>query len=627
MAIKKIQDWILGQIDNLEARSIPRGSASSSNNWLTVGDKMELRRGRYILGNQNTGAGAVKSLIKAKMSDGSERLYRTEGKKLEYYNSTTEIWGEVGTNVLGTAADGEKVSFAEYHSLAGDQLFINSPNGPYLKIMLANPTSYTDVYDSTKNFKGHILIKQNRTFLWGRNADKTGVYGSKIDTATYTTVSSENIGTGDGTEVTFADTLAFKAGGSKRTCFAITATDGTETFTDNNDGTLTGSAGGTGTINYTSGSISVTFNTAPTNSQAITSDYQWEDVTVGGICDYTESGTRLAGEGFVIRQDDGGNLQNIFSLGDQEYCVHEYKTWVLTLTADDTNATNLIYRQKIGIPNRTAGVSTGDGIYIIGLGDDADYEMQLIGYYGGNDKILPRSISKQHTYKKKQVGKDLSSYTFDQAFMFEWGDYILCTCRTSDSAVNNTMIVYNKVQKLIDITDYYANTLAEYSGTLIAGDPLEDNVYTFFSGWDDDDSEIPNYRELNEDNLDFEGLKKVKDLIVIGEIQKDQQLKVSVSVDNGGFVEVGTILGTGDYVDAGQEISVGRTTVGSKTVGGESGGEVAFRYVWEKTMPTSKFNLIKLRFEALVLGYVSVTEVIYDDIRTKSRKIPTKYVS
>ncbi len=626
MNIIKITDFILGVIDTLESRSLPRGVASSSSNWLTLSDKIELRRGYFILGDENTGSGKITAEIKAKMADGTELLYRTRGKKLEYYDSTAETWGEVGSDILGDDADGEEISFAEYHSLAGDQLFINSPNGPYIKIMMANPTSYVVIYDSSKNYKGHILIKQNRTFLWGRNDDKTGVYGSKIDNQTYTTVSVENIGTGDGSEKTFSDTLAFKAGGAKRTCFGIVATDGTETFKDNNDGTLTGDKGGTGTINYMSGAISVTFNTAPSNSQAITCDYQWEDSTVGGIADFTKSATRVASEGFVMRQDDGGILQNILSLGNQEYCIHENKTWVLTLTSDDTNATNLIYREKVGIPNKNAGVATGDGIYIINRGDDRDYELQLIGYQEGSEKVLPKSISKQHIYRKKKVGIDLSVYEFNKAFMFEWGDYILCTCRTSISTENNRMIVYDKVKKSIDVMDYYASCLAEYSGTLIAGDSMTDNVYTLFSGWDDDDSIISNYRKLNEDNLDFEGLKKCKKLVVIGDIMKDQILKVSVQVDNGGFVEVGQILGTGSYVDTGQEISIGRTTIGSKEVGGGTGGAVAYRYVREMTMPTSKFNLITLRFEALALGYVSVTEVHYKDIRIKSRKQPTKYV-
>jgi len=59
-------------------------------------------------------------------------------------------------------------------------------------------------------------------------------------------------------------------GGTKdfnHTCLAIpvvagtfTATDGVENFTDNADNTLTGSAGGTGTINYNTGEVTLHFN-------------------------------------------------------------------------------------------------------------------------------------------------------------------------------------------------------------------------------------------------------------------------------------------------------------------------------------------------------------------------------
>ena len=44
-------------------------------------------------------------------------------------------------------------------------------------------------------------------------------------------------------------------------------------FTDDAAGVLTGDQGGTGTVNYTTGAISVTFNTAPTNGQAIQASF------------------------------------------------------------------------------------------------------------------------------------------------------------------------------------------------------------------------------------------------------------------------------------------------------------------------------------------------------------------
>jgi hypothetical protein len=85
-------------------------------------------------------------------------------------------------------------------------------------------------------------------------------------------VDDEVIGSGDDTEVTFSGTLV-----NYPICVgSLSITDGTETFTDNGDGTLTGSAGGTGTINYTTGAYSVTFNAAPaTGVDNITGDYNY----------------------------------------------------------------------------------------------------------------------------------------------------------------------------------------------------------------------------------------------------------------------------------------------------------------------------------------------------------------
>lgn len=622
-----INDFIWGTIDTLEAKSIPRGTASKSLNWLTEIDRIELRRGYNLLGNEGS-AGKIYSVFVAKMANGTEIPFRKNGQKLEYYILATLTWTEIGTNIFGSTAETEDAYFAEYHSLAGDQLFISSPNSSLFKVMLANPASYTDIYDSTKNYKGYIKIKQNRMFLWGRVKDKTGLYLSKIDTENYTTVSNENVGTGDGSTKTFTDTLAYKAAGAKRTCFAIEVTDGVETFTDNNDGTLTGSAGGTGTINYTSGAISLTFNASVGGGTAILCDYQWVDDTVNGIADFTYSGTRVASEGAVFRQDDGGNLQTIESYGAEEYCLHESKTWVLELTADDTNATNLIYREKLGIPSIRAAVATAEGIYCVDISDEKDPQIKLLSYSLYSDKVNSSPISKGVRYKNKDVGIDLSGYYFDKSVGKEWGDCILFTCRTSSETENNRVILYNKRKKTIDVLDYWVSCFAVYNGTLIAGDSYTQNVYSLFSLWDDDESLIGNYWESNEDNLNFEGMKKLKRLIIKGLIAKEQSIKISISTDNSNFIEIETIEGDESYVDIGKEVSVGRNTIGSEIVGGGSGGAYAYNFIKEiNPVILDKFNTIKLRIEALEMGFCSLNEIIYHDIRYKNQKILKRYRS
>ena len=111
-------------------------------------------------------------------------------------------------------------------------------------------------------------------FTSGNHSGRTyNIISNTADTLTCTipqgsSVSGENIGTGDGGTTVFSDTLTdpVKTG-------TLSITDTVETFTDNGDGSLTGDQGGTGTIIYTTGAWSVTFNTAPAGGQAITAGY------------------------------------------------------------------------------------------------------------------------------------------------------------------------------------------------------------------------------------------------------------------------------------------------------------------------------------------------------------------
>lgn len=81
--------------------------------------------------------------------------------------------------------------------------------------------------------------------------------------------------TGDGSTATFSTTVT----GFPILPDTLVITDNTETFEDTtttyttSNVTITGSAGGTATINYSTGSVSVTFNTAPANGQDIYLSY------------------------------------------------------------------------------------------------------------------------------------------------------------------------------------------------------------------------------------------------------------------------------------------------------------------------------------------------------------------
>ncbi len=591
----------------LEPQTLPDGAASDSLNWVTKGDKIELRRGSKVLGAEVPGTGRITGLHIGYKADGTEVAFCTRGSSAYYYNSTTELFVEIGTNILGTAASGEDVMFANYATNAGAQVWFCSPNSSLFKIMTANPGDYSDQYDAAKNFKGYIAINNNRMNLWRRLSDKTGLYGSYIDAAAYTTV------TGEAT-TSLTGTLAFKAGSAKRTCFgvAITITASGEVYTDDYNGVLTGSLGGTGTINYMTGAYTLS------NAGVGTADYQWENSTNTGIADFSKSATRLAGQGFVFRQDDGGgDLQNVANIGDTMFCFHERRTWALTLTATDTNATNDIFRQNVGIPYMRALVATGEGVFYIDNTDTSKPLFRKLYLSTGSSEVVPKTVT---------LNINLEGYLFDQCSMIEWNDYIVFTGRSSDSTVVNRTFVYHKTWGSIDILDYYPSCFGILGGTLIAGESISNNVVTLFSGFDDSDALINNFWEGNISELRIpERLKKTPALQLEGDIQTNQSYEVWIELDRGGYTLIGTVDGTGNYVDTGNAVHVGAYTVGSKEVGGGGDGVDAYHYQTEIRLRLDKYQNRRIKFVATGIGYCSITKIVDHGIKLYQSKIPRKY--
>lgn len=629
-----IVDRFKGFANRPEPNKVAPGVITNGLNWIVTGaqnkegaDKMELRRGYYLLGT-DAGAGKVTGLRSIPKADGTELLYKTYLRKLEYYDTTAEDWTEVGTNIFPTAASGEDISIEPYESLAGAAGYLSSPNSSIYKIMPSSPDSYIDLVATSQ--KGKIRINNNRMILWNNlsssgQQDNTGWWGSKIDKDTisdYTAVDDEVADSGDGTTKTFTGTLAFKAAGAKRSCFAVIFTDGTETFNDDYSGVLTGDQGGTGTINYITGAYSITFNSAPANStDNITVDYNWEDPTSGGIADFAFSATRVAGEGFYIPHGDGaGNAMSSEFFEGSYYLFHKDQAWKLTITANDDSATNLPYRHRVGVPNHRATVGSGEAIYYLDSSEEkaGDVALRILELERLTGSVVPNNISPLILFE---------DYRFDDAVLQEWGDYIVLACKTADTTENNRLFLYDRVLNMWSPPqDLQASCMEVYNGTLVAGDSTTKNAYQLFSGFDDDDSLIPNFIEMEITKAGVFGLKKTKRIVVEGEIQEDQQLKVYASYDRGDFVEVATVDGNGSYVDIGSDIAIGQVTIGQKVIGS---GDVATanHYRLETKINSDNYNDIQLRFEATKIGYVSVYLYSLKDNRYKGRKSVQKYIN
>lgn len=626
-----MNDFVLSKFFGLQTsvrdtKTLKPGYSPDSKNWITskFNDSIELRRGYARLGTTEVnGLGKVTGIGVGLRYDGTSVPFFSYGRKVKYYDVITDDTVEVGTDLLPAAADGEDVWFKAYQGLAGSFMYLGSSNSGIYKIPVANPGNAVDQVVNNYRF-GVFHIGQNRAFAGQRNGtsagnnDKTGLYLSYIDKdqlSDFTQVTGEAVGASGGT--VYTGTLAV-VGSGKTIMYTSFAEAGGETLVDDRNGNLVGDAGSTGTINYATGAYSITFNHATVG--AVTVSYYHETATSTGILDFTGSAN---GQGKSFRQDDGGgNIMAVFNINTIEYCLHKLKTWQLTTTLDDTGTTNLPYR-NIGIPYPRAAYQSPEGIIMADLSRPTDPKFRQMQVLQGTNiqTIEPISISDD---------LDLSGYAFDKAVAFRWGDLeIFCGQELTNGVANthnSVMFIHNVVSNAWDRLDYFASCLEEYNGTLIAGDSVSNNVYTLFSGFDEDGDVISNYWTTSDLNLEIENLKTCRRMVMDGLIQQDQSFEVSLSYDGGAFTVVKTIEGDGDYVDQGIETSIGSATVGSKVIGG-GGGATASPYEIDFPINSDRFVDVRVRIEALGIGYVSVNSITFKDIRDKGKKnLPVRTV-
>lgn len=599
MADHNVQKFISGTHSVIDPENIPIDAAQDSKNWITKDGIIELVRGREIVGTEGT-VGTYTNDHWGYKADGTKVHFRKAGTKVQVDISGT--WTDVITGLTETA----KYTFSNYQSLAGTFVYVTGIDGLY-KIHTANPTSYTSMYNSTKNFKGQSIIVTARMHMWDLPNDKTGHYGSYIDaqdSTVYTTVSGE-------ATTSLTGTLAFKGGGATRTCFGvvITLTGTGEVYTDNNNGVLTGSLGGTGTINYTSGAY--TMSAAGVG----TATYQWEDSNIKGITDFTKSSTRLAGEGFMFRQDEGGDaIQQILVAPDGSFIsLKSQSAYQLTIDNTDTNATNLVFRKDIGVLSKTGAVSTGFGIIFMNTANPNKPELTILEKNPIGDNLVPRVLFPQFQF---------SNFVYDEDTVVDFFDrYVVISCKSVADLENDTLLMGNVNSNTVDRTYYGLSCISKNEGYLYGGSPFELTSYRIFVGFDDLDNSIDNYWTGKDELYDSESLKKFRKLRLKGYIQAGQSYQVYVNYDNTGFQLVGTILSSGSYVDYNDPIMVGAHMVGDGEVGG-SGGTTAFSYFTELKMKCPKFRKRTIKIIALGIGYVSIDTLNDWDILKFENRLP-----
>lgn len=532
-----------------------------------------------------------------------------------YYFVLTEIGPSGEETIQGeetsitTSSGGDEAIEVSFPNIAGASqyyLYGSLVSGTYLTPSLASPVGIQPDPSGTTTF---TLTDVN--FVTGA-PPSSSAQDMIVD-----------IATGDGVTDTFTGQLPFSL--APLTPFYINITDSVELFIDNRSGLLVGSLGGTGTINYITGVYSVTFNTPPTNGKRITASYYLEDATVDGVADFVINPTDTTNSAAqIFRQDDGGGrAMAVWPYQGVEYCLHVLRSWLLNIAVDSAGSTfnNQPYYEQIGIPYPRASFPTGDGLLFLNNANPQQPTVSIlrIPEASTNLTVVPESISQD---------LDLSNLGVESAVIYRAGDYDIAAGRAVvdglEQSYNSLTYIRNVNSDVWNLLDYSFTCLAEYGGQLISGDSLSANVFKLFSGLSDSGAIIRNHWKSAYTDLNIDGLKKVGYINLEGLIQRSQKLEVWISLDNGPYYYVYTILGTGPYVNTAGVVTIGTSMIGTNVIGGGSGATTQFtanQYEIDIPIHTGKFEYISFMIKAIDVGYVSVDHVRYKDIRWKRRRI------
>lgn len=607
--IQKVSVFTKGVHNKLNDEVIPQDAASESLNWNTNNGEIELIHGKQTIGGSGA-AGKNYAEHTGFKVDGTEVRFRKVNGTIQAKYLLDTSWTDVITGLTVNA----DYTCSNYQSNAGAAVYFFGIDGIY-KVMTADPFSFTSLYDPLKNHKGYGFIDKSSSFMWNVSSDKASLYRSYVDEQIYSTVSAEAIGSSG--SLNYPGTLAFKAGGATRTAFGLvvraTVASGTETFTDNNNGVLTSNLGGTGTVNYTTGAYNLTFNSATTGN--VTADYSYEDSNNNGVTDFTQSTPRLAGEGLVIPQKN--QIISVIPLAGSYFSLQSFSSYKVTIDADDLGYTNGIFRSDIGVQSLRSAVGTGQGIIFINTANPSRPMMQKLTQNPLGDNFDVKPLFPQFAFE---------NYLYDDALLDTWDQFIILGCKQHSSDENDRLLLCNVLNNTVDVTYYGIRTSTKVRGTLNGGDPLSQTTYELFSGFDDNGIKIENFWNSKGETYGNDVLKKVRKMRFKGKIDPDQIIEVYVAPDDGDFQLVGTILGSGDYVDYTSSFAIGTVVIGGGIIGGGDTVNV-YGFYMEIKVNIPKFRKRKLKFVAKGFGFCSIEQITDFDIWSYEDKMPSKYRS
>ncbi len=248
----------------------------------------------------------------------------------------------------------------------------------------------------------------------GISADFSGVYKSSDGSfvvqkaapsgAAGVEDASDSLGTGNGATATFSKTVAH----APITKGSVQVSDGVESFTDpSGSGTLTGTAGGNGSVNYSSGKITVNFNNAPGVGKSVLVDYSYYK---SGTSENPESGSSSPIMRFNVQQmgnklrfvdNNGGVYEG--SLGKAQTTAQGAVTATSSATAQQTIAE--VYQFNV------SGTTSGTKVELTGV-----FQVNAVVYFSSTIEVTATTGSMGLTELYR-----IASYTMEATWIEENG--------------------------------------------------------------------------------------------------------------------------------------------------------------------------------------------------------------
>lgn len=599
---KVFKTWGLGTVNAVQPELISNGATSFSRNFIANKDRLELLGGRKLVGSVVDSNSPCLGLHSIQKVDGDWVLFRKDRTKLQAINlDKDEEWTDVKTSLAETSL----LYFSNSFTPAGRQTWANGTDGLF-KIYPSALEDPVDLTDRTKNYDGFLLIEGSRAYTVGMEKDPTGLRYSRVDNDdNYVLVSGESVGSAGSTHYTM--TLAHTQ------VFGIEITSGSLSFRDDKNGSLIGP--GSGTINYATGELDVTFDA--TTTDPVTVSYLYENPLNKGLADFTyTSGGRQAGEGNVLRQDSIGTKSTCcISFEGMIFTLQDVGSWKVKIEANDTDVTNLPFNQNVSCSSPFGFTQIDDGIVYIDTSEENKPELKKLAYNALSDKVEPKLLSEQFSF---------AGYKFDKAPMVRFNGFVIFCGASELSETNDTTFFFNIETGGIFAADNGYNMLVACGNRLFGGDSSSPNVYQLFDQRTDLGSAIAGEVRLGNMMYDTEQLKKVKKIYVEGFIEPAQSFILESSQDRETWKEVGRIT-FADITDEATDETVGSVLFGDDLYGGSSLLPAPSFFKKALKIRTKKFERQMLRIRSSGIGHLSITQIKVSDIRKKGTKTLKKY--